>query len=63
MPELDEQILAGETEGKFPGSWPKVRTRADRRLAPAIASAASRSSRRRVTRPGTSRTWTRAIAR
>ena len=34
MPELDEQILAGETEGKFPGSWPKVRTRADRRLQP-----------------------------
>jgi glyoxylase-like metal-dependent hydrolase (beta-lactamase superfamily II) len=34
MPELDEQILAGEKEGKFPGSWPKVRTRADRRLVP-----------------------------
>ena len=34
MPELDEQILAGETDGKFPGSWPKVRTRADRRLGP-----------------------------
>jgi glyoxylase-like metal-dependent hydrolase (beta-lactamase superfamily II) len=34
MPELDEQILAGETEGKFPGSWPTVRTRADRRLIP-----------------------------
>ena len=33
MPELDEQILAGEKEGKFPGSWPTVRTRADRRLA------------------------------
>ena len=32
MPELDERILAGETEGKFPGSWPTVRTRADRRL-------------------------------
>ena len=32
IPELDEQILAGETEGKFPGSWPTVRTRADRRL-------------------------------
>jgi glyoxylase-like metal-dependent hydrolase (beta-lactamase superfamily II) len=32
IPELDERILAGETEGKFPGSWPKVRTRADRRL-------------------------------
>ena len=34
VPELDEQILAGEKEGKFPGSWPKVRTRADRRLKP-----------------------------
>jgi glyoxylase-like metal-dependent hydrolase (beta-lactamase superfamily II) len=34
MPELDEQILAGETDGKFPGSWPTVRTRADRRLKP-----------------------------
>ncbi len=32
MPELDEQILAGEVEGKFPGGWPTVRTRADRRL-------------------------------
>jgi glyoxylase-like metal-dependent hydrolase (beta-lactamase superfamily II) len=32
IPELDEQILAGEVTGKFPGSWPKVRTRADRRL-------------------------------
>jgi glyoxylase-like metal-dependent hydrolase (beta-lactamase superfamily II) len=32
IPELDEQILAGEKEGKFPGSWPTVRTRADRRL-------------------------------
>ncbi|WP_028067599.1 MBL fold metallo-hydrolase [Solirubrobacter soli] len=32
MPELDEQILAGETQGKFPGSWPTVNTRADRRL-------------------------------
>ena len=30
--DLDERILAGETEGKFPGSWPTVRTRADRRL-------------------------------
>ena len=63
MPELDEQILAGETDGKFPGSWPKVRTRADRRLGRETASAASRWSRRRATRPGTSRTWTRAIAR
>ena len=34
IPELDEQVLAGETEGKLPGSWPTVRTRADRRLAP-----------------------------
>ena len=33
MPELDEQILAGETDGKFPGSWPKVRRA--RRPAPA----------------------------
>jgi glyoxylase-like metal-dependent hydrolase (beta-lactamase superfamily II) len=33
VPELDEQILAGEQKGKFPGSWPTVRTRADRRLA------------------------------
>jgi glyoxylase-like metal-dependent hydrolase (beta-lactamase superfamily II) len=33
MPELDERILAGETQGKFPGSWPTVRTRADRRIA------------------------------
>jgi glyoxylase-like metal-dependent hydrolase (beta-lactamase superfamily II) len=32
MPELDEQILAGEIEGKFPGGWPTVHTRADRRL-------------------------------
>jgi glyoxylase-like metal-dependent hydrolase (beta-lactamase superfamily II) len=32
IPELDERILAGETEGGFPGSWPTVRTRADRRL-------------------------------
>lgn len=32
IPDLDERILAGETEGKFPGSWPTVRTRADRRL-------------------------------
>jgi len=33
--ELDDRILAGETvvEGKLPGSWPTVRTRADRRLA------------------------------
>src|SRR3954454_8589474 len=29
IPELDEQILAGEVEGTFPGSWPTVRTRAD----------------------------------
>ncbi|MDA0180111.1 MBL fold metallo-hydrolase [Solirubrobacter phytolaccae] len=34
VPELDERILAGETEGKFPGSWPTVKTRADRRLQP-----------------------------
>ena len=34
IPELDEQILAGETDDKFPGSWPTVRTRADRRLKP-----------------------------
>lgn len=32
IPELDEQILAGETAGKFPGGWPTVKTRADRRL-------------------------------
>src|SRR4051794_28971385 len=32
IPELDERILAGETEDKLPGSWPTVRTRADRRL-------------------------------
>jgi glyoxylase-like metal-dependent hydrolase (beta-lactamase superfamily II) len=33
--DLDDRILAGETvvEGKLPGSWPTVRTRADRRLA------------------------------
>src|ERR1700754_2575948 len=31
-PELDEQILAGEVADKFPGSWPTVNTRADRRL-------------------------------
>ena len=34
IPELDDRILAGEAvvEGKLPGSWPTVRTRADRRL-------------------------------
>ena len=34
IPDLDDRILAGETvvEGKLPGSWPTVRTRADRRL-------------------------------
>jgi glyoxylase-like metal-dependent hydrolase (beta-lactamase superfamily II) len=36
MPELDARILAGEkvVEGKLPGSWPKVGTRPDVRLAP-----------------------------
>src|SRR6201991_106319 len=34
VPELDEQILAGENTGKYPGSWPTVKTRADRRLMP-----------------------------
>ncbi len=35
MPELDARILAGEqvVEGKLPGSWPKVRTTPDTRLA------------------------------
>jgi glyoxylase-like metal-dependent hydrolase (beta-lactamase superfamily II) len=35
IPEGDERILAGEwkPEGKLPGSWPKVNTRADVRLA------------------------------
>jgi glyoxylase-like metal-dependent hydrolase (beta-lactamase superfamily II) len=32
VPELDERILAGEDTAKYPGSWPTVRTRADRRL-------------------------------
>jgi glyoxylase-like metal-dependent hydrolase (beta-lactamase superfamily II) len=34
IPELDDRILAGEkvTEGKLPGSWPEVKTRADVRL-------------------------------
>jgi glyoxylase-like metal-dependent hydrolase (beta-lactamase superfamily II) len=34
VPELDDRILAGEqvTEGKLPGSWPQVKTRADVRL-------------------------------
>src|SRR3954447_12885634 len=32
IPDLDERILTGETQGKFPGGWPTVRTRADRRL-------------------------------
>ncbi len=34
IPELEDRILAGEqaTEGKLPGSWPKVKTRADVRL-------------------------------
>jgi glyoxylase-like metal-dependent hydrolase (beta-lactamase superfamily II) len=34
IPELDDRILAGEkvTEGKLPGSWPTVKTRADVRL-------------------------------
>lgn len=34
MPELDAQIHAGEysTEGKLPGSWPKLETRPDVRL-------------------------------
>jgi len=36
IPELDEKILAGEqvVQGKLPGSWPKVVTRADVRLRP-----------------------------
>ena len=35
MPELDARILAGEqvVEGKLSGSWPKVRTAPDTRLA------------------------------
>src|SRR5262249_43297024 len=35
MPELDARIHAGETvvEGKLPGSWPKLRTTPDVRLA------------------------------
>lgn len=35
MPELDARIHAGETvvEGKLPGSWPKIRTAPDVRLA------------------------------
>src|SRR3954470_3298084 len=35
MPELDARILAGEhvVDGKLPGSWPKVTTAADARLA------------------------------
>jgi glyoxylase-like metal-dependent hydrolase (beta-lactamase superfamily II) len=34
IPELDDRILAGEkvTDGKLPGSWPTVNTRADVRL-------------------------------
>jgi glyoxylase-like metal-dependent hydrolase (beta-lactamase superfamily II) len=36
MPELDARIHAGEkvVEGKLPGSWPKLKTRPDVRLAP-----------------------------
>jgi glyoxylase-like metal-dependent hydrolase (beta-lactamase superfamily II) len=36
MPELDARIHAGETvvEGKLPGSWPKIKTVPDIRLAP-----------------------------
>ncbi len=36
MPELDARIHAGEkvVEGKLPGSWPKLATRPDVRLAP-----------------------------
>jgi glyoxylase-like metal-dependent hydrolase (beta-lactamase superfamily II) len=36
MPELDARIHAGErvVEGKLPGSWPKIRTVPDARLAP-----------------------------
>ena len=64
VPELDEQILAGE---KPKASSPAAGRRSARAptggSARATASAASRSSRRRATRPGTSRTWTRAIAR
>ena len=45
MPELDARIHAGEkvVEGKLPGSWPELKTRAGRAAdVPATASGASR---------------------
>ena len=63
MPELDEQILAGETEGSSRAAGRRSARAPTGGSSRETASAASRSSRRRATRPGTSRTWTRAIAR
>ena len=66
MPELDARIHAGEhvVEGKLPGSWPKVATAPDTRAArAATASAASKVVATPGTRPGTSRSSTRATAR
>jgi glyoxylase-like metal-dependent hydrolase (beta-lactamase superfamily II) len=34
VPEADARILAGEKDGKLPGSWPKVKTAPDTRLNP-----------------------------
>jgi glyoxylase-like metal-dependent hydrolase (beta-lactamase superfamily II) len=59
VPELDEQILAG----KFPGSWPMVRTRADRRLVAGDRIGSLEVVPPRVTRPATSPSSTSATAR
>src|SRR4051812_21647422 len=63
IPELDERTLPGETDGRFPGSWPTVRTRADRRLVGGDRVGSLEVVATPATRPAMSRSSTPATAR